>query len=69
MESKKYQIKVVKSADDYIIIEENNSKEYIDAMYVWYVNHNEFFNGSIQLWYDEKCLVKTNGGNICHTMR
>lgn len=57
----KYQIRVVKGNDDYIIIEENSSKEFIDAMFTWYVNHVEFFNGSIQLWYDEKCLVKTRG--------
>lgn len=59
--NKQFNIAVVKG-DDYIIIESNDSSEYIDTMYVWYMNHNEFFNGSIQLWDNGKCVSKTNGG-------
>lgn len=54
----KYQIRIVKE-NNYIIVEEYNTKEESDYMYIWYVNHNEFFNGSIQQWYDNKCLAKT----------
>lgn len=59
--NKQFNIVVVKG-NDYIILESKDSKEYIESLYLWYVSHNEFFNGSIQLWDNGKCVSKTNGG-------
>lgn len=59
--NKQFNIAVV-NGDDYIIVCSDDSKEVMDAMYTWYVNHCEFFNGSIQLWDNGKLVAKTNGG-------
>ena len=56
--NKQFNIAVV-NGDDYIIVCSDDSKEVMDAMYTWYINHNEFFNGSIQLWDNGKCVSKT----------
>lgn len=59
--NKQFNIAIVRG-DYYVIIDSDDLKEVSERMYVWYVNHAEFFNGSIQLWDNGTCISKTNGG-------